>query len=228
MISPNHTEAAKLAIQNAYGPANSLPPTDNRWILESAVSLYTPTLFSASQALFQHTLVLAVLFLLRGFSSKRLLDLHFLTIGFATTMIVAPFIFLIDVKVGRLKLLFFLEHEAVEVLIAVRVLAPSQIVARRPGLLIFLLYSLLVGLSIFVVVDDFFSHSADVVAWGAFTSDFLLGLSGIFMIKRWMESRKRELSKAARKKQQAEAVTGRRFMLHGELYIPNNGSHSRH
>jgi hypothetical protein len=156
-------------------------------------------------------------YLLRGFSSKRLLDLHFLTIAFALTMIAAPFVFLVDLEVDRLKLLFFLEHEAVEILIAVRVLAPTMLVANHSGAIVFLLYCLLVALSVPVVMREFFSHPADIVAWGAFTSDFLLGISGLTQVLRWIRRGRKnmDLSAMARKKYQAEAVSGVGFMCHG-------------
>lgn len=220
----NHTRAAQQALQKAYGSASMLPPTDNTALLSSTLSLYNPTLFLASSALFQHTGALAFVFLLRGFCTKRVLDIHFLTIVFAVSMILAPFVFLINTELNRIKVLFFLEHEAIEVLIAARVMLPADLVARKPGLIILLLYSGLFCMSLPVIMHDFFSQSAMVVAWGAFLSDFLLGTSGLFLIKRWITKKRDVSSRAVTQKRQAEALAGLGFMLHGEYSQGRGGT----
>ena len=43
--------------------------------------------------------------MLRGFGSKRVIDLHSLAIGFAVSMILETLVFLVDLKLDRLKLL---------------------------------------------------------------------------------------------------------------------------
>jgi alkylhydroperoxidase/carboxymuconolactone decarboxylase family protein YurZ len=62
--APNNASAEanqQMLLQKAYGRNNTLPPTDNQWIaIAGALALYNPTLFNASQALFQHTLVLGL------------------------------------------------------------------------------------------------------------------------------------------------------------------------
>ena len=212
----NHTRAAELAMQKAYGPISMLPPTDNKPLLSSTMALNNPTVFLVSSALFQHTATLAFIFLLRGFSTKRVFDIHFLTVVFAVTMILVPLVFLLYTELSRTKLLFFLEHEAIEVLIAARVLLPTELIARRPGLIILVLYSVLFAMSLPLVMHDFFSHGALFVAWGAFCSDFLLATSGVTMIKRWLTIRREGSSRAVIQKHQAEALAGLGFILHGE------------
>lgn len=202
-----------------------LPPTSNPWILKFGdLALYNSTLLLAANALFQHAAVFGVLFLLRGFSSKRALDLHFLTIVFAATFIAAPLIFLVDTHIDSVKLWFFLEHEAIEYLIAIRVLAPIRFVQKHPGLIVLGCWTVLSIVSIIVSLNTQYKHGADIVAWGAFTSDSILSMAGCVLTARWYQDReygrcsgeKRNLMDSMlKRKTAAEAMAGLGFMLHG-------------
>ncbi|KAI7221912.1 hypothetical protein KC333_g1481 [Hortaea werneckii] len=202
------------------GLPNALPPTSNNWLLRLGdLALYNPELFAIAIALFQHTFVFGTLFLLRAFSPKRALDLHYLTLIFALSFVALPLVFLFDRRIDEIKLLFFLEHEAVEYLIAVRVLAPPGFVAKWSGAIVLAAWCALVAITIPVVLDTRFRHAADLVAWCAFVSDFLLGVSGIALVRRWAVSRSRMTGFALRKLQ-AEAMAGLAFMCHGFVTMP--------
>lgn len=157
--------------------------------------------------------IFGLLFLFRGFSPKRALDLHYLTLIFALTFVALPIVFLVDLRIDQIKLLFFLEHEAVEYLIAIRVLAPAAVVARRSGLIVLLCWFGLVAITVPVMLDQHFHHAADIVAWCAFVSDFLVGISGLALVRRWLLSR--PLTRFSLRKSRAEAIAGLGFMLHG-------------
>ncbi|RMY99285.1 hypothetical protein D0862_07190 [Hortaea werneckii] len=202
------------------GIPNALPPTTNAWLLRLGdLALYNPELLAIAIALFQHTIVFGTLFLLRAFSPKRALDLHYLTLIFALSFVALPLVFLLDRRIDEIKLLFFLEHEAVEYLLAVRVLAPPGFVAKWSGAILLAAWCGLVAITIPVVLDGRFGHAADLVAWCAFVSDFLLGLSGIALVRRWALSRSRMMGFALRKLQ-AEAMAGLAFMCHGFVTMP--------
>ena len=119
-----------------------------------------------------------------------------------------------DLRIDQIKLLFFLEHEAVEFLIAIRVLAPAAFVARRSGLIVLLCWCALVTITVPLVLDEHFHHAADIVAWSAFLSDFLVGISGITLIRRWTKSNQ-SVSRFRLRKIRAEAMAGLGFVLHG-------------
>lgn len=224
----NTTAPSTSATNYTSNPLELLPPTHNAWLTTGGdAALYNEILLVTATALFQHTTVFGTVFLLRGFSSKRALDLHFLTIIFALSFVFAPLIFLIDQSIDSFKLWFFLEHEAIEYLIAIMVLAPKGFVKRRAGLIVFLCWTGLCCVSIVVAFNQKYYHGADIVAWGAFVSDFLVAVAGIVLIKRWIVSRyKRRIlgssmwqgmpdDKLKRRKLAAEAMAGLGFMLHG-------------
>lgn len=201
-----------------------LPPTSNPWLLKGGdLALYNSTLLIAANSLFQHAFVFGFIFLLRGFSSKRATDLHFLSIVFALSFIAAPLIFLIDTKIDSIKLWFFLEHEAIEYLIAIRVLTPVRVLKYHAGLVVFLCWITLSIVSIVVIlVPD--RHGADIIAWGALTSDGLISISGFVLIARWFRKggfgkRSEEIMTSGdgfcRRKEAAEAMAGLGFCMHG-------------
>ncbi|KAI6901338.1 hypothetical protein KC318_g4671 [Hortaea werneckii] len=203
-----------------HGLPNVLPPTTNDWLLRLGdLALYNPELLAIAVALFQHTFVFGLLFLLRAFSPKRALDLHYLTLIFALSFVALPLVFLFDRRIDEIKLLFFLEHEAVEYLIAIRVLAPPGFVAKWSGAIVLAAWCALVAITIPVVLDSRFRHAADIVAWCAFVSDFLLGLSGIALVRRWAVSRSR-ITGFALRKLRAEAMARLAFMCHGFVTMP--------
>ncbi|KAK3065029.1 hypothetical protein LTS18_012954 [Coniosporium uncinatum] len=214
-----------------------LPPTSNPWLLTHGdLALYNPTLLLSALGLFQHTLVFGLIFLLRGFSARRALDLHFLTVLFALSFVFAPLIFLVDYLIDATKLFFFLEHEAIEYLITIRVLAPASWVRERSGAVLLLCWTGITVVTIVVAFNPEYKHGADVVAWAAFVSDFLVAVAGVMLVVRWAVSliSKRAVrmaagggrgggyahgmsaaEKFARRKMAAEAMGGLGFMIHG-------------
>lgn len=210
---------------STYSPLSLLPPTTNAILLKGGdLALYNATLLLAANALFQHAAVFGLVFLLRGFSAKRALDLHFLTIIFAVSFIAAPLIFLIDTHIDSVKIWFFLEHEAIEFLIAIRVLAPKKFVRRHAGLIVFLCWTALSIVSIVVIFNSKHRHGADIIAWGAFASDSLISVAGATLIATWFRDREygkrsgEKLSapdKFRRRKEAAEAMAGLGFTAHG-------------
>lgn len=221
---------------SSYTEGSLLPGTSNHWLKSFGdVSLYNGTLVLIATALFQHVAVFGLFFLLRGFSPKRVLDLHYLTIIFALTFLFAPLIFLLDRRIDGFKLDFFLEHEAIEVLIAIRVLAPTTFTMRRPGLVLLLCWTGLSVITTMVAFNEHYRHGADIVAWGAFFSDCLLGVSGIVLIKRWFTRNiERKVlfdaqvwtptpaQELRRRKEGAEAMAGLGYVLHGMLLLWND------
>ncbi|KAI6838101.1 hypothetical protein KC315_g1107 [Hortaea werneckii] len=222
-LPPPSTSPTSSTIPQPYiytGLPNALPPTTNEWLLRLGdLALYNPELFAIAVALFQHNFVFGTLFLLRAFSPKRALDLYYLTLIFALSFVALPLVFLFDRRIDEVKLLFFLEHEAVEYLIAVRVLAPPGFVAKWSGAIVLAAWCALVAITIPVVLDSRFHHAADVVAWCAFVSDSLLGLSGIALVRRWAVGRHR-MNGFALRKLRAEAMAGLAFMCHGFVTMP--------
>lgn len=225
----NTTGSSTSAPNYTSNPLELLPPTHNVWLTAGGdTALYNEILLVAAMALFQHTAVFGTVFLLRSFSSKRALDLHFLTIVFALSFVFAPLIFLVDQSIDGFKLGFFLEHEAIEYLIAIIVLAPKSFVKKHAGLIVFLCWTGLSCISIVVAFNQKYRHGADIVAWVAFVSDFLVAVAGIVLIKRWLVARYRKRilgtsmwqatpeEKIRRRKLAAEAMAGLGFMLHGE------------
>lgn len=214
----------------SLNPLELLPSNSNQWLAaDGDIALYNEILLVTATALFQHTAVFGTVFLLRGFSSKRALDLHFLTIIFALSFVFAPLVFLFDQTIDSFKLWFFLDHEAIEYLIAIVVLAPKSIVKKYPGLIVFLCWTVLSCMSIVVAWNRKYHHGADIVAWGAFGSDFLVAVSGLVLIKRWLVARWRRRilgtsliwqslpeERFRRRKIAAEAMAGLGFMLHGK------------
>ena len=199
----------------AYAFPDDLPTTQNHYIASlGEIALYNPTLLLAAAALLQHTAVFGILFFLRGFSPKKVLDLHCLTIVFALSFVAAPIVFLVDLRIDQTKLLFFLEHEAVKFLIAIRALAPRRFVAERSGAIVLVCWCGLVAVTIPVVWNEQIHHAADIVAWSAFVSDFLIGTSELALAWRW-RTRTPESSFVSRK-MRAEALAGLGFMPHGE------------
>ena len=85
-----------------------LPPTINIHLLTAGdAALYNTTLLTLSVGLALHGLVFGLIFLLRSFDVHRALDLHFLTIVFALTLLVAPLLFILDPHVNAPLLFFF-------------------------------------------------------------------------------------------------------------------------
>ncbi|KAE9367064.1 hypothetical protein N431DRAFT_445743 [Stipitochalara longipes BDJ] len=207
--------------------SNLLPPTTNAWLSSPSgpALLYNPTLDLISFGLFQHGLVFGIAFLLRNFSAKGVANLHYLTFLLSLTLILAPLVFLLDQYIDAIKLFFFLEHEAIEYLIAALIWLPCSLIAERSGLVILCLWLGLSAATIVVSLNDFHHHGADLVAWMAFVSDLLLAISGLRLIHAWWIGR---ISKgndlrskvAVLQELRIKAMSGGAFFLHGFSTIP--------
>ena len=213
-----------------------LPPTINIHLLTAGdAALYNTTLLTLSVGLALHGLVFGLIFLLRSFDVHRALDLHFLTIVFALTLLVAPLLFILDPHVNAPLLFFFLQHEAVELLIAIRVLAPKVWCQRHPGLVLFSCWIALATVSTLVAFDDKIHHAAEIVSWGAFVSDALIAVTGAFLVTRWIYQRRqtdcsdqissrnfttmaKTIAKTRRRLLIAEGWTGLGFVVHGRFH----------
>ncbi|KAF1981404.1 hypothetical protein K402DRAFT_425455 [Aulographum hederae CBS 113979] len=192
-------------LSSAYATANTsfktanlttpslLPPTTNPWLADAGdgdllAALYTPTLLLAS-GIFQNTLFFSLLLLFRGFSPSRTLDHHLLSVIFGVTLAVAPLVFLANTRLDGPKLWFFLEHAAVEILIAVRVLAPG-LARKRPAGVLLACWITVTGITVVVSFNSEYHHGAEIIAWGAFLSDFLVAFAGSFFGVRWLRFRR--------------------------------------
>ncbi|KAH7348601.1 hypothetical protein BKA65DRAFT_594398 [Rhexocercosporidium sp. MPI-PUGE-AT-0058] len=197
---------------------NLLPPSTNPALVVSGpLALYNPTLILIATALSQNGIIFGIFFLLRGFSAKRVFDTHYLTFLLTIALTLTGLVFLIDPAFDSFKVFFFLDHEAIEVALALRILLPVKTCREYAGLILFCLWGALCTLSVAVSLSDFYSHGADIVAWGAFCSDFMLGVSGVVLIKRWFDLRPRlsHVSPTLREKAVAEGLAGMGFILHG-------------
>lgn len=196
-----------------------LPPTENPTLdAEGTPALYNAALYTITLGIFQHGVVFGILFLLRNFSSKRALDLHYLTLIFALSLVAGGLVFLVDQSLNAVKLFFFLEHEAVEFLIAIRVLAPETFVQNFSGRIVLFCWTVLSIITIAVSFNQFYGTGAVIVAWGAFISDLSVGISGGMLVWRWFTLQSRHTpSRFVQVKTAAEASAGVGFMLHGML-----------
>lgn len=197
---------------------NLLPPSTNPVLVASGpLALYNPTLILIATALSQHSIIFGIFFLLRGFSAKRVFDIHYLTFLQVLSLSLTGLIFLIDPAFDNFKVFFFLDHEAIEAVLALRILLPVKTCREYAGFILFCLWGALCTTSVAVSLSGFYSHGADIIAWGAFCSDFMLGISGVVLIKRWFELRPRlgHVSPTLRMKAVAEGLAGFGFVLHG-------------
>ncbi|KAF7189634.1 hypothetical protein HII31_09078 [Pseudocercospora fuligena] len=190
-----------------------LPHTDNEDLVAGGyLALYNPAFPIGAEALLMHSVFYGLFAVLRGFSLRRMLDLHYLSIAFAFTFILLPINFLFNLYVDQTKLCFFLEHVLIELLIGVRVLAPAKFIAQKPGLILLLGWLALVAASVVVIGN----HAALVVIGSAFISDFTVAVSGCVLMKRWWQNRHDpDYTGFNKRKLTAEAVSGLGFLLHG-------------
>ena len=202
------------------------PATANPWILaKGPFALYNPTLILISNGLSQHALIFGFFFLLRGFNARRIFDLHYIIFLLAITLSLAGLVFLADPLLDNYKIYFLLEHEAVEIVLACRVLLPINVCRKHPARVLFALWSGLSIISIFISLDGFHRHAADVVAWGAFVSDSLLAVSGFKLVKKWYLLRPQlaSCSPTFQTKIRAEGLAGIGCFVHGTWSSPRVG-----
>lgn len=197
---------------------NFLPPTTNHWLVASGpIALYNPTLVTIANALSQHAIIFGIFFALRGFSAKRVFDLHYIILLLALTLSLAGLVFLVDTALDNYKVFFLLEHEAVEGVLALRVLLPAKVCRNHPALILFFLWTGLCIISVIISLNEFYGHAADLVAWGAFCTDFSIAIAGIKLVRKWYWLRPElaTTSSIFRTKIRAEALAGAGCIIHG-------------
>ncbi|KAF2422879.1 hypothetical protein EJ08DRAFT_664683 [Tothia fuscella] len=209
-----------------------LPPTKNpAFLLYGDIALYNPTLYLTALGLFQHTAVFGLIFLLRSFNTSRALDTHFLSIIFAFSFVADPLVFLLDPHISPIKLFFFLENEAVEFLLFIRVVAPKKWCSKFAGRVCLACWFALATVTVVVSFHDKYKHGAEIVAWCAFVSDSCIAITGVVLEKRWFEARYTEKAlrgwssgmtdeRLRKRKVTAERMAGMGFILHGLTTLP--------
>ncbi|EMF09873.1 uncharacterized protein SEPMUDRAFT_135291 [Sphaerulina musiva SO2202] len=164
----------------------ALPYTSNHYLQTGGpLALYSANFVIAGEVLLMHGVFFGLFAILQGFSVRRMMDQHYLSLVLAFTFILLPIHFLFDMNLDQSKLTFFVEHVAIEYLIGVRVLAPAKFVAARSGLILLLMWLMLVASSAVIVGN----HAAVFVVVIAFISDTILAVSGAVLIWRWSRER---------------------------------------
>ncbi|KAK7712775.1 hypothetical protein SLS57_007729 [Botryosphaeria dothidea] len=189
--------------------------------------LYNPSLDNLAFGVLQHGFVFGFAFAFRWFQPRKVLDLYYLCALFSLSGIVAALIFLYDRNpITVVKFNFFLEHEAIEYLIALKVVLAPRLVARHPGWTLFLCWLALSLATIAVSLTDHYKHGADIVIWGAFLSDAALTLAGTKLIHAWathvevVEPFSRRTREIRKRLLRVDAMAGLAMVLHGACTMP--------
>lgn len=186
--------------------------TQNRHLLKGGpLSLYEPAFIISFQGIFLQLLFWGIYSGLVGFSMKRMMDLHYLSVTFAMTFLLLSIHFLSDLELNSSKLTFFSQHVGIEFLIAIRVLAPPSVVRRWTGHIFFVVWLLVVG-STCVIVSN---HAVYFAIGMASLSDSLISVSGLVLIGRKL--RQRHATQPAGRRLTAEAISGLGYLIHGNV-----------
>ncbi|KAH9826064.1 hypothetical protein Tdes44962_MAKER10098 [Teratosphaeria destructans] len=219
------THTATATPSSSHVLSTGLSATTNAY-LEATLH---PSLLLAAEALLQHAAIFGVLFFLRGFSVKRTLDLHYLSIIFALSLMAIPVVFVLNLDVDSTKLLVFLEHDAIEALVAIRVLAPANLITRRGGAIIFACWCGLIILTIPVVLNkQMGNHGTTIVAWTSFFTNLSITIAGLHLVRKWAvnartshkshrHSRMPVITHFHHRIYRAEALAGLGFVMHGSV-----------
>lgn len=188
--------------------------TQNKHLLKGGpLALYEPAFVISFQGLFLQLLFWGIYSGLVGFSMKRMMDLHYLSVTFAVTFLLLTIHFMSDLELNSSKLIFFSQHVGIEFLIAIRVLAPPSIVRRWTGHIFFIVWLLVVG-STSVIVSD---HAIYFAIAMASLSDSLMTISGLVLVSRKL--RRRHASQFADHKLTVEAISGLGYLIHGKICV---------
>lgn len=168
-----------------------LPPTINHVLLSQGdAALYNEELLTISIGLFLHCTIFGLVLIVCSFDPARVLNLHLLTTLLALTLIIAPLVFLIDPHVNYYMLNFFLEHESLEILIAIRVFRP-RLCRNHPGYVLSGCFGALTCITTLLALNNKLrNHATDMVSWGAFISDGAVALAGCRLAYLWVKERK--------------------------------------
>lgn len=196
-----------------------LPPTNNKFLLKVGdAALYNPTFLTLSAGLFGHCFIFFIVFTLRSFSCARVLDLHFLVLLFAISLIIAPAMFLLNPNLNMPMLFFFLQHVAVECVIFIRVFDP-RLCCYYPGRVLLACWTVLAVVSSVIAFNDMiYNRAVEIVSWCAFISDFLTAVAGILLVQKWRRQKKRNAVTSMQRGTQvnAEALAGAGLFCHGK------------
>lgn len=112
--------------------------TQSRRLLKGGpLALYNAAFLIAFQGFFLQLVFWGTYAGLVGFSMKRMMDLHYLSLTFTITFLLLTIHFLSDLELNSSKLIFSTQHVGIEYLIAVRVLLPLSFVRRWIGYIFF-------------------------------------------------------------------------------------------
>lgn len=188
--------------------------TQNKHLLKGGpLALYEPAFIISVEGLFLQSLFWGIYAGLVGFSIKRMMDLHYLSMGFAATFLLLTFHFLSDLELNSSKLIFFSQHVGIEYLIAIRVLAPASIVRRWLGHIFFVVWLIVVGATCVIVSN----HAVYFAVAMAGLSDSLVSVAGLVLMVRKL--RQKHAGELTRQKLTAEAVSGLGYLIHGKLWV---------
>ncbi|KAI1517212.1 hypothetical protein Ptr86124_004149 [Pyrenophora tritici-repentis] len=209
----NHIDRAGPEYQRLFPP---ILQTQNKHLhKEGPLALYESAFIISFQGLFLQLLFWGIYSGLVGFSMKRMMDLHYLSVTFAMTFLLLTIHFLSDLELNTSKLLFFSQHVGIEFLIAIRVLMPPSIVRQWTGLIFFVVWLLVVG-STCVIVSN---HAVYFAIGMASLSDILISVSGLVLMVRKL--RQRHASQLAGHKLTVEAISGLGYLIHGLSALSN-------
>ncbi|EKG19979.1 hypothetical protein MPH_02709 [Macrophomina phaseolina MS6] len=220
-----------MADNPAARPANIVPeiPTHNPGLIGpyGTSRLYNQSFDNLAYGILQHGIVFGLAFGLRWFQPRKALDLYYLSTLFSLTAIAAAIVFLWDRNpITVLKFNFFLEHEAIEYLIAFKVVLAPRLVARHPGWTLLLCWMVLSLVTVAVSLTDHYKHGADIVVWGAFSSDTALAAAGVKLVWTWathkevVEPFSRRTREIRKRLLRVDAMAGLAMVAHGVATMP--------
>ncbi|XP_014556803.1 hypothetical protein COCVIDRAFT_37674 [Bipolaris victoriae FI3] len=190
--------------------------TQNKHLLKGGpLALYSSAFLIAFQGFFLQLTFWGIYAGLVGFSMKRMMDLHYLSLMFVLTFILLTIHFLSDLELNSSKLIFFTQHVGIEYLIAVRVLLPSSFVRRWMGYIFFFIWLLIVGATCVIVSN----HAVYFAIVMASLSDTLISVCGLVLIGRRL--RQKQATQFTAQKLTVEAISGLGFLIHGLSAVPN-------
>ncbi|GME28332.1 hypothetical protein GTA08_BOTSDO05893 [Neofusicoccum parvum] len=215
----------------AARPPNIIPviPTDNPELTGpyGMSKLYNQSLDNLAYGVFQHGIVFGLAFAFRWFQPRKVLDLYYLALLFSFSGVAAPILFLWDRNpITTIKLNFFLEHEAIEYIIALKVVFAPQLVQKHPGRTLMASWLALFLATVAVALTNHYHHGADVVIWAAFCSDAALAAAGAKLVWNWLADGGEVVDHWSKADQlrvrllRVEAMLGLALAMHGVSTMP--------
>lgn len=105
-------------------------------------------------------------------------------------------------------------------------MAPKKWCSKFAGRVCLACWFALAAVTAVVSFHDKYKHGAEIVAWCAFVSDLCIAITGVVLVKRWVEARYTEKAlrgwssgmtdeRLRKRKVTAEGMAGMGFILHG-------------